>query len=318
MKKRLLITSIVMMLVVAVALSTATYAWFTSNASVTASSINMYAATNQAASIGISWTDSNYGTSITPTGPASTTYFAPTSISTLRANTALSGITWSSATIKDVSGAPTFNKDVITATNTLTYTWTDGEHTSFYIHNGSTANQLQSVTATATVIGDAADFIRIGFFKYDTSAGAFKLKAVIAGDYVYTAAEGTSVNSTAYYNAAGEVVLTGDGTTAIPANSYTRVARGATTAAVGTAEAEKSVSSKITDTAISTSVDLGGLDVDDADVGEKVDNMQLKVMVWMDGSALNDNTAGTSNKLASIVLHFDAARGTYTADSFGA
>ena len=35
MKKRLLITSIVMMLVVAVALSTATYAWFTSNAGVT-------------------------------------------------------------------------------------------------------------------------------------------------------------------------------------------------------------------------------------------------------------------------------------------
>jgi len=59
MKKRLLITSIVMMLVVAVALSTATYAWFTSNVQVTANTITMTAGTSQSSALGIEWTASN-------------------------------------------------------------------------------------------------------------------------------------------------------------------------------------------------------------------------------------------------------------------
>ena len=63
MKKRLLITSIVMMLVVAVALSTATYAWFTNSASVTASSVTLSAATMDSAAIMISKSDANTGLS---------------------------------------------------------------------------------------------------------------------------------------------------------------------------------------------------------------------------------------------------------------
>jgi len=55
MKKRLLITSIVMMLVVAVALSTATYAWFTSNDQVTANTVSLTAATSTQSAIGIAW-----------------------------------------------------------------------------------------------------------------------------------------------------------------------------------------------------------------------------------------------------------------------
>ena len=263
MKKRLLITSIVMMLVVAVALSTATYAWFTSNANVQANSVTMYAETNSAASIGISWTDGSYGTSIDAASPASSFYYAPTAISSITANTALASINWTSGTTKDVSGTKTFNNDIVTAagnstTDALVYTWNDGTgsglgHTSFYIHNGSTANELSAVTATATITGDASDFIRVGFFKYDTSASAFKLKGVITDAYVYTAATGTSVNGTKYYNAAGDEIATGDGTAAIPANAFTRASRAASTAAVGTATAESGVESVITDTSISTS-----------------------------------------------------------------
>jgi len=55
----LLITSIVMMLVVAVALSTATYAWFTSNTSVTAKSINITAGTSNSSALGIAWQKSS-------------------------------------------------------------------------------------------------------------------------------------------------------------------------------------------------------------------------------------------------------------------
>jgi hypothetical protein len=80
MKKRLLITSIVMMLVVAVALSTATYAWFTSNVSVTANSVTMTAGTSTSSALGIQWTagtsgpgfNANYTTDIDSVAPAST------------------------------------------------------------------------------------------------------------------------------------------------------------------------------------------------------------------------------------------------------
>ena len=319
MKKRLLITSIVMMLVVAVALSTATYAWFTSNSNVKATAITMRAETNSAASIGISWTDSVYGTSIDAVSPGSTTYYAPTAISSLTTNTKLEDITWSSATIKDVGGNPTFNSDVTTDSSTLAYTWNDGtgegkNHTSFYIHNGSNANTLSNVTATVTITGDATDFIRVGFFKFNPSDSKYYLKGVITDAYTYTAASGTSENGTKYYDLNGEEVLTGDGTTAIPASAFTRVARSATTAALGTATAETQVSSVITDTAILTSVSLGGLNTD----GATGDEMQIKVMVWMDGSALTDATASTEHKLATVALHFDATRGTYTSDTFGA
>ena len=61
MKKRLLITSIVMMLVVAVALSTATYAWFTSNTTVTANEVTLTAATMDADAIMISRAADNTG-----------------------------------------------------------------------------------------------------------------------------------------------------------------------------------------------------------------------------------------------------------------
>ena len=63
MKKRLLITSIVMMLVVALALSTATYAWFTSNTSVKANSVTLTAATMDADALMISKTSNNDGLS---------------------------------------------------------------------------------------------------------------------------------------------------------------------------------------------------------------------------------------------------------------
>ena len=319
MKKRLLITSIVMMLVVAVALSTATYAWFTSSANVSATTVTMYAETNSAASIGISWTDSAYGTSIDAVSPATTFYYAPTAISSITANTAMSAITWSSATVKDVAGIKTFNSDVTTTAADLTYTWNDGDgagkgHTSFFIHNGSTANTLSAVTATVTITGEAADFIRVGFFKYDSTASAFKLKGVITDAYVYTEASGTSENAVKYYNAAGDEIATGDGTAAIPANAFTRASRAASNVALGTATAETAVGTVVTDTAIGTSVNLGGLNKDTL----SGDEMEIKVLVWMDGSALNDDTAGTSHKTAAVVLHFDATRGAYVADSFGA
>ena len=65
MKKRLLITSIVMMLVVAVALSTATYAWFTSSDTVSAEAVLLTASTMEGDAILISRSANNTGLSNT-------------------------------------------------------------------------------------------------------------------------------------------------------------------------------------------------------------------------------------------------------------
>ncbi|MBP5610323.1 MAG: hypothetical protein J6X72_03185, partial [Clostridia bacterium] len=112
MKKRLLITSIVMMLVVAVALSTATYAWFTSNASVTASTISLTAATNTADALGIGWgtgATGSAGTLITSNVAGTLAPMAPKSLSTSGTITTTDSIQFNSATTKTVGGKLVFN-----------------------------------------------------------------------------------------------------------------------------------------------------------------------------------------------------------------
>ena len=74
MKKRLLITSIVMMLVVAVALSTATYAWFATNTSVTYTGMSIQAAAPEGSLvIAASIPDASTGTITIASGDASAT-----------------------------------------------------------------------------------------------------------------------------------------------------------------------------------------------------------------------------------------------------
>ena len=318
MKKRLLITSIVMMLVVAVALSTATYAWFTSNAAVTASSLTMTAATNNAASIGISWTNGSFGTSISASSPAGGVKFAPAAIKSATANAALASEVWSSATVREVAGDPTFNTAYTTTlsggvfTNVaaeagenpsrLAYMYTDGAEntpsTTVYIKNGSTTNDLTSVTCKATVTGAAREFIRIAIFRNDGSENAFQLKGIMTDRYTFTAASSFS-STTTYYNADGTVA---ENVTDQNVTSYfTRSdAASGSAVAVGTVATDALVSTITTTTNAGASVACGGLTATSV--------MQLKIVVWMDGEALRDNTAGSSGKTAGVALSFDAAR----------
>ena len=163
MKKRLLITSIVMMLVVAVALSTATYAWFTSSNSVTANSLTMVAAINEDAALEISYDhsegawltnieaeDSNLGAfapaaAIITASPASLVKHDST-----HTGTYFSAMDWKSATI--INGK--FNDDVADA---QMYVWQDDTTPtsikSFYLHNASTANTVANINVTATITG---------------------------------------------------------------------------------------------------------------------------------------------------------------------
>jgi len=314
------------MLVVAVAISTATYAWFTSNASVTATSLSMTAATNSAASIGISWSDSAYGTTIEASSPANTVKFAPVAIDDVTVGTStLAGSVWSSATIRDVGGAKTFNTaytttvadNVITTnvdgdSNNLTYTWanTTANSNTIYIHNGSTANTLSSITAKATITGAAREFIRIAIYRYNGTN--YILKGIMTDQYTFAAASGKVVANTVYYNADGTVIDTSSltvGTDDVPANSYTRsAAAGGADISQGTVADNALVSTIDTTTNDATaSINCGGLAIDDGAAGGD-DVMLLKVIVWMDGTALNDDSAGSTGKVASIDLSFDAAR----------
>ena len=324
MKKRLLITSIVMMLVVAVALSTATYAWFTSNATVNATSINLTAATNADASIGISWTNGNYGTSIS----ADTTGISalkPTSISTNVADTAWANNLWSSATMYQSNSKSYFNT-VTTGADALAYTWHDDSetpNTEFYINNGSSANSITSITMTAQVAqadgatNDASKFIRIAVFKYNTTSSNYELKAILGGAASLVAATGTAQNGVTYYDSTGAIKTTGITVgNDLPAGTFV-----AGKVALGSAVKDRPVT--ISDTAsgsgtwgsdyciknedIVYEINLGGLTATNGTPTVGSDVMKLKVVVWMDGTALNDDTA-SANSIASIGLTFKAVQ----------
>ena len=285
MKKRLLITSIVMMLVVAVALSTATYAWFTSNASVTASTVTMTAATNANAALGISWTTSDYGTEISGSFNGGTLQpMAPTAytVGTTTVSSGANQIAFNTATIKsDPTHGMIFGSAGAPAT---AYTWNDDTNYSFHVKNLAPSGTTNlTVTVTATIGGTAADLARVAIFQDD------KLLGVIANRVA--AGAGTTVNGVKYYESAtSSSYVSGDGTAAIPANSYVdaKVAKGAISnngvvAEFPTVDAVTSVSYTL-----------------NADT-----DSEIVVMMWLDG-ALFDETRSTET--ATVALSFNGAK----------
>ena len=288
MKKRLLITSIVMMLVVAVALSTATYAWFTSNASVTASTVSFTAATSDEDSIAIAWAgNTNPGTSITAaTAGVNMNPMVPTAPTIGSTTSTAFAASFTTGTLYSDAGTPTFNTvdggdysadPVIWETDDNGVTPTGATATSFYIKNMSTANTVTNIVVKATIADatgaenvDASELVRIAVFTKDlgtggttAASGDFKLRGILS--------------KTAGYAATG-TVSGGNAASTISTNTT------ATTAATS--------GFNICKVASNTDQSLAA--------GAQVD---VVVIVWMDGVALNDDTAG---KEANITLTFEA------------
>ena len=320
MKKRLLITSIVMMLVVAVALSTATYAWFTSNANVTASTISMTASTSTAPSLGISWVDGNYGTSITAVGPTAPDpehevagdVFAPACPADLTKGTTLSTVEFNTALATPANGGDM----VFLANGTATdvYTWRDATHTSFFLKNLSPSNQINTVTMNVNITGDGASLIRVGVFKKDGENG-YKLLDVIALEEAttYTVVTGAMDNATTYYKKylgkyVAATIGTSDEVTAKTADYYDGMTATANTfytaatadtaakAVLGTITANQPVNNMsslacVTSTVVASNLAAGS-------------NIELVVKVWEDAVALGDAEQG---QVASIEISFAAA-----------
>ena len=324
MKKRLLITSIVMMLVVAVALSTATYAWFTSNDSVTANSITMTAATNEEDSLGISWTDGNYTTFIAPvitsTENDSTFVFSPVTPETLSTTGTIttSAVTFQTASAHSAANGFIFNANGTTAAHDA-YTWTDNSgHNSFFVKNTSPANALNGdLTITANITGDGAALMRVGVFKYNSATSNYELVGVLANQvagYEAVAADTTLATETTYYKkvlgkyvaavagdataVAGGVADYVAGTTTAPANTFYTATNENThaTAVYGTIEKDALVNSMSTIDCVESINLASNLAANTA--------VELKIIAWMDGAALGDAEGGDS---ANITLNFAVA-----------
>ena len=147
MKKRLLITSIVMMLVVAVALSTATYAWFTSNNSVTASTVTMTAHVADASSISIGWESGAAGTLLTAVDGSALFPMCPVELAGTNANT----VAFYRA---NVDSSNKFETPV--AATPYTYT-SSGSKDAFFINNDSPSQAVKiDVTAAIADVTTAA------------------------------------------------------------------------------------------------------------------------------------------------------------------
>ena len=286
MKKRLLITSIVMMLVVAVALSTATYAWFTSNTIVTASTVSFTANTSDADSIAIAWTGNDApGTTLTAaTARTEMNPMVPSAITIGSQTSTAFAAAFKSGTLYSNNGVPTFNTDVDVATP-VTWETTDNGATpaaaaqSFYIKNMSLANTVGNIKVTATITDSntsdeiaADELVRIAVFTKDLKADG---KTSEETDYILRGVLAKKAASTAVGNPEANVAQA----TAVPSAS----AITATAANEGFKICKKATN---------------------ADQSLAANNqVDVVVIVWMDGEALTDTTAGVA---ATISLTFSA------------
>ena len=194
MKKRLLITSIVMMLVVAVALSTATYAWFTSNATVSATSISLTAGVNEADALGIGWLGGDAGTSIDAKVSGTLAPMAPATLSGSTKTGATSGnVTFSTKTTKQEDSVIVFNTGDAESVDPITFG--NGTVNAFYVKNLSPANTVSKITVTARFTGDATSYA-LASGAYISTEGTYFTKAANSDAFIPAAPSESDYNAT--------------------------------------------------------------------------------------------------------------------------
>ena len=302
-----------MMHVVAVALSTATYAWFTSNTKVEASTISLTAATSTGAAFGIAWTNENYGTTLADvTTPVAGSFkpLVPATYSTETNSETTTAVRFATATIKQVGGAEKYNGDVLFwdtaeaakeaaqqaenySTAAKPYIWNNGTVNSFWIKNLSTNNGQEHLYVYADVEGAGSELVRIAIF--DTG----KLVGILGYKYTYTsAAEATWDEDTDYYKAVTDGYLLDEtvDSSNFASKKATLYTRGETLSVTPTYYGTVTAGANVLTTQSNSSkvLDLGQFDALEA--------REITVYVWLDGKFLNDDTQGSA---ASIDLHFD-------------
>ena len=168
-----------MMLVLAVTLSTATYAWFTSNATVTASTITLTANNSAGTALGIGWLGGTTGTLITANDAESYDPMVPSELDV--DTTDFDDVTWGGATIYKDGSVFKFNTPYSPAPSPYQYNGdvSDNAVYIFYIENLSHANAISSITMTLSNVEDVSTLLRVAVFTSSTSDGTYMLKAVM-------------------------------------------------------------------------------------------------------------------------------------------
>lgn len=204
-------SSILMIVILVVALSTSTFAWYTSTNAVSAESTALYSATSSSANISIGWSDGAKDTVVSfdasGEGASGIQPMIPTSD--------LTGSTATSAAF--ITATATLNEEGKSAFSTASGTGTpwkqrkagEPETTSLFIMNWNTlAGATVTITPTVTAVVDAEnDLIDI--------TGAFRLAAWAGDDYLGTFGPGNTTWA--------ESFAKGDLTTSLE-NTYTNVA----------------------------------------------------------------------------------------------
>ena len=270
MKKRLLITSIVMMLVVAVALSTATYAWFTSATQVTAQTITMTAGSSDSSALGIAWAtssgnpnfNSGYGTTITAKAPTlGGNGFQP------------------AAPLALGNSEPTFYTQKIDAQGNFK---SAGTATTVYRFTENVDNTPSNLIHIANLAQSGTKSVRLTAAINDPTSGArngtalIRIAAYVVSNTTYNYKGVLSLTSAANNTAVGEIT----GPTGSEPNIQQQAASSLLT---------------VTSTAASVGINLGNV--------EPQTEITVAVYVWLDGAAFDEAQSGNE---ASIALTFAA------------
>ena len=303
MKKRLLITSIVMMLVVAVALSTATYAWFTSNASVTASTVTMTAGVSESSALGIAWVAGSgsgatfnstyqinidpyvYSGALQPAAPSALENAEPTFYTaTIDAQGKFNSAPVEHAVFRFANMAPTASSET-------------GYSNLIHIANLA-ASGSKTVTLSASILphaftavnteGEAVDTTTYDYYDADKVLIASPSGTVNSGYKVAKNTDGSALVRIAVFEVTGGSSYTYKGCISKTA--------GTDNTAVGPITSGTTTAASLMTVSTTTTIDLGSH-------AAQVDRAYA-IYVWLDGQAFNE---AESNKTADVVLTFTAA-----------
>ena len=164
-KKSMFITTILMVAVLIVAVSTATFAWYTSSSTVTASKTQLSTATSDSANIAIGWTQSATTTEVSFEPASGLIPMVPTATFVVDTTTATdaAGMMTTGTLQTNAAGVASFKADGTGATP-----WTQAQYTeddtagatTLYLINYNTTKEANvTITMTATNVVDTPEVV---------------------------------------------------------------------------------------------------------------------------------------------------------------
>lgn len=162
MKKSMLITTVMMVVLLVVALSTATFAWYTSSNTVSTTASTVNSAESSGANIAIGWTDT------TPVGSSSLEFVTDTADYNPMVPSVTDGTTFELTSTTTFTTANLSFGELVNHTSAVPYIGkqADTNATTFYIVNYSL--KATDISFSATVTGENAARLRVAVFNAST------------------------------------------------------------------------------------------------------------------------------------------------------